>query len=72
MVHDVYEVKGMTCDHCVRAVTAEVSALSGVEQVKVNLTTGEVTVTSKGRLQYREVAAAVDEAGYELAGREEK
>ncbi|MDQ1007371.1 copper chaperone CopZ [Streptomyces sp. V4I23] len=72
MVRDVYDVKGMTCDHCVRAVTSEVSALSGVEQVKVDLSTGEVTVTSKDRLDYREVAAAVDEAGYELVGREEK
>ncbi|UYQ60589.1 heavy-metal-associated domain-containing protein [Streptomyces peucetius] len=72
MVQDVYDVKGMTCDHCVRAVTSEVGALPGVEQVDVDLSTGEVTVSSRDRLDYDSIAAAVDEAGYELVGRDTK
>ncbi|MGW7289883.1 heavy-metal-associated domain-containing protein [Streptomyces sp. NPDC054847] len=72
MVQDVYEVKGMTCGHCVSAVTAEVGALAGVESVQVDLTSGEVTVASEQQLAYDDVAAAVDEAGYELTGRHER
>lgn len=72
MVEDVYEVKGMTCGHCVSAVTAEVGALAGVDGVQVDLTSGAVTVASERQLAYDDVAAAVDEAGYELTGRRER
>ena len=61
-----YQVDGMTCGHCVAAVTQEISALSGVRDVAVDLPTGSVTVTSDRRLDRDEVAAAVDEAGYQL------
>lgn len=61
-----YRVEGMSCDHCVRAVTAEVSLIDGVTQVDVDLATGEVAVTSEAPLAAEDVHAAVDEAGYEL------
>jgi copper chaperone len=61
-----YRVSGMTCDHCVHAVSTEVGKLTGVTGVKVDLTTGGVTVTSEGPLDAAAVAAAVDEAGYEV------
>ena len=61
-----YTVTGMTCAHCVRAVTDEVSRLPGVRQVDVDLTTGAVDVTSDQPLPTDAVRAAVDEAGYEL------
>jgi copper chaperone len=61
-----YVVSGMTCDHCVHAVTEEVSALDGVDDVAVDLTSGRLTVTSSGEIPYASVAAAVDEAGYAL------
>ena len=42
-----YAVSGMTCDHCVKAVTEEVSALDGVTSVDVDLATdGPSAVTS--------------------------
>jgi copper ion binding protein len=63
-----YTVNGMTCDHCVNAVTTELGALPGVHEVKVELPTGAVTVVSDGPLPLDEVRTAVDEAGYELAG----
>ena len=44
-----YVVTGMTCDHCVHAVTEEVSALDGVEDVAVDLDSGQLTVTSDDR-----------------------
>ena len=63
-----YNVIGMTCGHCVTAVTEEVSRIPGVRNVEVDLSTGAVTVTSDAALDEAAVAAAVDEAGYELAG----
>jgi copper ion binding protein len=64
-----YTVVGMTCGHCVNAVTEEVSQLPGVTGVDVDLTSGGVTVTSEAPVDESAVRAAVEEAGYEVAGR---
>jgi copper chaperone CopZ len=62
-----YRVTGMTCDHCVRAVTTELVLVPGVRSVDIDLADGAVTVTSDGPLDLEEVREAVDEAGYALA-----
>jgi copper ion binding protein len=62
-----YTVTGMTCEHCVRSVTEELGALSGVTAVDVDLASGGVTVTSDAPVADDAVRAAVEEAGYELA-----
>jgi len=59
-----YRVDGMTCNHCVQAVTREVSALDGVQEAVVDLAAGTVAVT--GDVAEQDVAAAVAEAGYAL------
>lgn len=64
----IYSVRGMTCAHCVRAVTEEVSRLPGVVDVEVDLATGDLHVYADGPLDPNTVSAAVDEAGYEVAG----
>ncbi|GAA2780731.1 heavy-metal-associated domain-containing protein [Saccharopolyspora taberi] len=64
-----YLVKGMTCDHCAQSVRSEVGGLAGVQRVDVDLPTGTVTVTSQNALADAEIAAAVDEAGYEVVSR---
>jgi copper chaperone CopZ len=56
----------MTCGHCVASVTEELQELPGVEQVDVTLDSGEVVVRSSAPLERAAVAAAVEEAGYEL------
>ncbi len=66
MTSTTYRVEGMTCEHCVRAVRAELGALAGVDEVEVDLATGDVAVTSAAPLDRAAVQAAVDEAGYEL------
>jgi copper chaperone CopZ len=66
-VTTTYTVVGMTCAHCVAAVNQEMRAVAGVEDVRVDLSTGEVAVTSAAPLPLDAVRAAVDEAGYELA-----
>jgi copper chaperone len=66
-----YHVTGMTCQHCVRAVTEELTRLGGVSSVEVGLVPGGeslVTVTSQTPLAEQMIAAALDEAGdYRLA-----
>jgi copper ion binding protein len=68
MTETTYSVTGMTCDHCVRAVQSEVGKVPGVASVSVDLASGRVTVTSDQPVDPAAVQAAVEEAGYELAG----
>ena len=66
MASATYQVYGMTCEHCVRAVSAELTGLAGVSGVSIDLVpdgTSAVTVTSDKPLAERAVAAALDEAG---------
>jgi copper chaperone len=69
MTTATYTVTGMTCGHCVSAVTEEVTQVPGVTAVDVDLGSGRLTVTSDAPVDDDAVRAAVDEAGYELAGR---
>jgi copper chaperone len=68
----IYAVTGMTCEHCVHAVSNELTRLGGVTGVTVELVPGgqsAVTVTSDQPLLTDDVSAALDEAGdYQLAG----
>ena len=66
MITSDFAVSGMSCDHCVQAVTTEVGKLAGVTDVTADLSTGTVTVTRDARLDEEAVRDAVDEAGYEL------
>ena len=59
-------VSGMTCGHCVSAVTMELSLLPSVPEVEVDLESGQVTITSDAALEQSQLATAIDEAGYEL------
>ena len=68
MATKTYTVTGMTCGHCVSAVSGEVGQLPGVTEVKVDLSSGAVTVTSEQPLDDAAVRAAVDEAGYAMVG----
>jgi len=62
-----FTVTGMTCSHCVGSVSAELRQVPGVTAVEVDLASGAVTVTSERPVDDAAVAAAIDEAGYELA-----
>lgn len=63
-----YVVTGMVCQHCISAVTQEIGAIEGVTNVEVDLATGRVSVTSDRALDDAALRAAIDEAGYEVAG----
>lgn len=60
------KVSGMTCGHCVSAVTMELSLVPNVTAVDVDLAAGQVTITSQIALDESQVSTAINEAGYEL------
>jgi copper chaperone len=68
MTEATYSVKGMTCDHCVRAVETEVGKIPGVSSVAVDLGDGRVTVMSDEPVDPGTIREAVEEAGFEVAG----
>ncbi len=68
MTSSTYQVQGMTCGHCVSAVSSEIGELAGVSDVSVDLATGKVIVTADQPLDDKAVRAAVEEAGYEVVG----
>jgi copper chaperone len=72
MTSTTYQVTGMSCEHCVRAVTGELKNLDGVSDVTVDLVPGgrsAVTVTGETPPAAAAIAATLDEAGdYQLAG----
>lgn len=59
-------VSGMTCGHCVNSVTEELSKISGVKEVKVDLDSGKVDITSESELAQADLSEAIQEAGYEI------
>ncbi|MBJ7386088.1 MAG: heavy-metal-associated domain-containing protein [Mycolicibacterium sp.] len=61
----VLEVSGMTCGHCVSAITSAVSALPGVTGVDVDLQAGSVRI--EGTPDVGAVTAAIEDAGYDVA-----
>ncbi len=66
-------VSGMTCGHCVSAVSEELEALASVEEVSVELNAGgisTVTITSSSELSPSEIGEAVAEAGYLVVANE--
>lgn len=69
MATTTISVSGMTCGHCVNAVKDEIGEISGVAAVDVDLVAGgtsKVTIESDAELADGDIAAAVDEAGYEI------
>jgi copper chaperone len=65
MAVDQFRVPAVSCDHCVRAITQEVSALQGVQQVAVNLADKSVRVEHNGSVKTEELVRAINEAGYD-------
>ena len=66
MPTQTFSVTGLTCDHCVHAVTEELSEIDGVTGVTIDLVPGDasaVAVTSAEPLDQEAVVAALDEAG---------
>ena len=71
MSTQIFPVTGLTCGHCVGAITSEVTAVPGVTDVLIDLVSGGtsiLSVTADKSITDAEVIAALDEAGeYQLA-----
>ena len=61
-----FDVRGMTCDHCVHAVTNAVSEVPGVREVTVALATNSATVQADN-VDVKKIIEAIEEEGYEAA-----
>jgi copper chaperone CopZ len=66
MTKSVYTVRGMSCGHCASTVTEQMTTLTGVEKVDVDVASGEVTVTSLAPLPLEQVSVAISEVGFRL------
>jgi len=62
----VLKVKGMSCQHCVMAVTKALNQLDGVKNVQVDLAKGEVRFDNTKEVASNRVAKAIEDAGYEV------
>ena len=60
-----FSVPGMTCGHCKQAVTSELTKITGVTSVDVDLDTKQVVVASESPVEWKAIVDAVDEAGFE-------
>ncbi len=65
MTTEQFTVPGISCQHCINAVTKEVSAIDGVASVQVTLDDKRVVVTHAPGVQTAAIVAAINEAGYE-------
>ena len=66
MTSTVYEVTGLSCEHCANSVTEELTKIGGVAAVRVDVAAGRVEVDSSTELDRDSVREAVEEAGYQL------
>ncbi len=67
MVEKTFLVPDVSCEHCVRAITSELSQIDGVEQINVDIPTKIVTVRASDAVSDAAIVAGLSEAGYEVA-----
>lgn len=67
MNQETYRVPTVSCEHCVRAITEELTKLPGVRQVGVDLETKLVTVEHDGTVADAQLREGIEEAGYDIA-----
>lgn len=60
------KINGMSCNHCVMAVTNALNEVQGLSEVQVDLASGEATFEAKETVDMKEVAKQIEKAGYEL------
>jgi copper chaperone len=61
-------IEGMSCQHCVMAVTKALGAVAGIRNVKVDLARGEATFEEEKPVDQEVLREAVRKAGYKMVG----
>lgn len=59
------KIKGMTCQHCVMAVTKALNNISGLRNVRVDLEKGEATYNNMANVPRQVIRQAIEKAGYQ-------
>jgi copper chaperone len=67
MKERVYSVPEVSCEHCVSAITNELTRIDGVENVQVDLQSKKVTVVASENVAEQQIREGIDEAGFEIA-----
>lgn len=60
------KISGMSCEHCVKAVTRALTDVDGIENISVSLEKGEAVFDEVGPVDYIDVRRKIEDAGYEL------
>ena len=63
----IIKVEGMGCENCIRHVTEALEGLSGIQDVRVDLQTGEVTFENPQSVGMDIISSTIEEAGYQMA-----
>jgi copper chaperone len=66
MAQSIFNVDGMSCEHCVKAITKAVSTLPGVSDVAVDLKAKTVTVEHDSALPTDKIKYEIEEQGYDI------
>jgi copper chaperone len=67
MVERVYQVPDVNCEHCVQAITKELTQIDGVQDVQVDLSAKRVTVLASDEVADQRIRDGIDEAGFDIA-----
>lgn len=67
MVEKQYRVPEISCEHCVRAITNELTSVPGIEVVNIDIPSKLVTVRHADDVTDEQIVATIAEAGYEVA-----
>lgn len=62
------KIKGMSCQHCVMAVTKALGAIEGIKDVRVDLAKGEASFTEEGPVDRGVIGERIKKAGFEVVG----
>ncbi len=60
------KIKGMSCNHCVMAVTNALEEIEGIKNIKVDLEKGEATFDEAGLVDTEKIREQIKKAGYEV------
>ncbi len=64
---ETIKIEGMSCQHCVMAVTKALGSIPGIKNLKVDLPKGEATFENSQKVSRDEIRKAVEDAGYRVA-----
>jgi copper chaperone len=62
----VIKIKGMSCEHCVKAVTKALEGVEGIADVRVNLEKGQAEFREAGPVDMKKISEVIGKAGYEV------